>query len=197
MRGAMQRRNMIYHLRHTGTAALILLSLLFANVQTSEAQSSAVPDYQVKAIFLYNFAQFVEWPSTQFDSPDSPFVIGILGKDPFGKYLDQTIENEKVNGHPMVVQRITLADIGSKKMHIVFINLPTPEQLTPVLENFKSQSVLTVGDAPEFARLGGMIRFSTENSKTKIQINLEVAKEASLSISSKLLRLAEIVGDPK
>lgn len=196
MTEAQQRSSMTHNLRNAGTAAVILLLFLFAKPCTSQAQS-AIPDYQVKAIFLYNFAQFVEWPSTQFDAPDSPFVIGILGKDPFGKYLDETVQGEKVNGHPMVVQRISPAEIGSKKMHIVFINVSDHEQLTSTLESLKSQSVLTVGDAPEFARLGGMIRFSTENNKTKIQINLEVAKEASLSISSKLLRLAEIVGDPK
>jgi hypothetical protein len=171
---------------------------IFLLVQTDSLSQSAVPEYQVKSIFLYNFAQFVEWPESSFQTEDSPFVIGIAGKDPFGNYLEETILNEKVNGHPMIIKRYKeIEEIDTKEIHILYVNFSKSEQLKSIFESFRSANTLTVGDAPNFTQEGGMIRFLTDNNKTKIQINLEVAKEANLTISSKLLRLAEIVSYPK
>jgi hypothetical protein len=154
-------------------------------------------EYQVKAVFLYNFTQFVEWPSTAFPEANTPFVIGILGKDPFGTYLDETVQGEKVNEHPLVVQRFdNVTDI--KLCHILFISVSEKNQLRDILEILRSQkqNILTVGDAPNFAKQGGIVRFFTEENKTRIRINLEAAREADLTISSKLLRVAEIF-DPQ
>jgi hypothetical protein len=65
------------------------------------AQSSPDQEYQLKAVFLFNFAQFVEWPASAFPSPETPLVIGVLGEDPFGPYLDETVRGEKVNDRPL------------------------------------------------------------------------------------------------
>jgi len=150
------------------------------------------PEYQVKAVFLFNFTQFVEWPSTAFEKPNAPLVIGILGKDPFGSYLDETVKGEQVNGHPLIIQRYNKVE-DVKTCHILFINPVEKEQLKTILQKLAHQPTLTVGDITNFTKTGGMIRFFTENHKIHIRINLDVVKDAELTISSKLLRMAEIV----
>jgi hypothetical protein len=166
-------------------AFLIVCCLVYAQA-TAQAP---VREYQVKAVFLYNFTQFVEWPPSAFNGTNAPFVIGILGPDPFGGFLDETVAGEKMNGHPMVVQRYTdLKD--AMACHILFINLPNQSE---VLTGLNNRSTLTVSDKDNFARIGGMIRFFTEKNKIRLQINPSAAKAANLIISSKLLRVAEII----
>jgi len=154
------------------------------------AQSPASPEYEVKAVFLFNFTQFVQWPANSFPTDQAPLVIGILGEDPFGTYLKETVLGEKVNGHSMIVQQYTNVE-EIKTCHILFINLPET-RLEQVVENLKGRNILTVSDAPGFLEHGGMIRFFTRNNKIQLQINLEPSKEANLVISSKLLRLSKI-----
>ena len=62
-------------------------------------------EYQLKAAFLFNFAQFVKWPSDSFPDADAPFYIGILGDDPFGSALEETIQGETIDNHRLTVVR--------------------------------------------------------------------------------------------
>jgi hypothetical protein len=167
-------------------------AMLAGSAVSFSAQAQIAPEYQVKAVFLFNFAQFVEWPATSFQETNT-LIIGILGEDPFGAYLDETVRGEEVNGHPLVVHRYRLVE-EVKACHILFINATEIHQLKQVFASLKSRSILTVSDADNFTKQGGMIRFFTENKKTRIRINLNATKDADLTISSKLLRLAEIVG---
>ena len=172
-------------------ATLVLLSLGAMNLP---AQAAASKEYQVKAVFLFNFSQFVEWPTNAFPEAQTPLVIGVLGEDPFGTYLEETVRGETVNNHPLVIQHYRRAE-DIKACHILFISRSEADRLGRILESLKGRNILTVGDIEGFARQGGMIRFVTEKNKIHLRINLEAAKAASLTISSKLLRPAEIV-DP-
>lgn len=174
---------------HKHMAALLLV--LITNWALF-AQTSTTREYQIKAAFLFNFTQFVEWPSQAFADARSPLVIGVLGEDPFSGMLEQTVRGESVNGHSLVVEHYGKIE-ELKSCHLLFINLPKSEQLEKALTSLKERSILTVGDASNFARKGGMIRLFAEDNKMRFQVNLEVVKEANLSISSKLLRLADIV----
>ena len=157
------------------------------------AQVQPLREYQVKAVFLFNFTRFVEWPATAFEGSSSPLVVGILGSDPFGPFLEEAIRNESSNGHPLVMKKFrNVEDIDS--CHMLFIHTAAKSDLKTVLEKAESAGILTVGDAPGFAEQGGMIQFVTRGGKTRIRINLAAAKAAGLTISSKLLGLAEIVG---
>ncbi len=157
----------------------------------SFTQMSATREYQIKAVFLFNFTQFVEWPAASFPTVTDPMVIGVLGANPFGSYLSETIAGENVNGHPLVVQNFNTID-EVKTCHVIFLNLKDDAKLKQAIEVFKGRKILTVCDAPNFLQQGGMIRFYTKNNKIQLQINLDVVKAANLSISSKLLRLADI-----
>lgn len=157
------------------------------------AQAAATPEYQLKAVFLFNFAQFVEWPDSAFADPTAPLVIGVLGDDPFGAFLDETVRGETVNHHPLEVQRFRrVEDVG--RCHILFVREP---RLEDVLGKLANRPILTVGDAENFARRGGMIRFVNDRNRIRLLINLEAAQAARLKLSSKLLRPAQIVSGKK
>ena len=157
------------------------------------AQTAPAQEYQLKAVFLFNFAQFVEWPPQAIPDRQVPLVIGVLGEDPFGAYLDETVRDEKVNNRPLAVQRYRRVE-EIKSCHVLFISRSESDRLDEIFAGLKGRNILTVSDADGFAQRGGMIRFVTEKNKIRLRINLDAAKAANLTISSKLLRPAEIVG---
>jgi hypothetical protein len=189
----MEFLKMLQRLRRIGIGCGTWLLMLAGLLQVSVAWSAAVtPEYQLKAVFLFNFTQFVEWPSQAFADTNSPLVIGVLGNDPFGTYLDDTVRGETVNGRPLTVQRYnTLGDI--KNCHVLFISRSEAAHLGQILSALKGKSILTVSDADNFNREGGIIRLATIANKIRLRIALEEAKAANLTISSKLLRPADIV----
>jgi hypothetical protein len=166
--------------------------LLIAAVH-SPAQPATAREYQVKAVFLFNFAQFVEWPRSAFPDEKSPLVIGVLGDDPFGPFLDEVVRGESVGGRSLVIQRYRRPE-EIVTCHILFIGSSEAARLGQIIARLPSRDVLTVSDIDGSARAGVMICFLAENKKIRLRINLEVARTAHLVISSKLLRSAEIVG---
>ena len=91
--------------RRSGWSAgrLLLFGWLLAGTLESPAETGISSEYQIKAVFLFNFAQFVEWPRQAFPEAETPLVIGILGEDPFSSYLDETVRGEKVNQRSLTV----------------------------------------------------------------------------------------------
>jgi len=171
---------------------LIAFALLLSGVLESPAQAEISKEYQIKAVFLFNFAQFVAWPTNAFPDAQTPLTIGVLGDDPFDAFLDETVQGEKVDGHPLVIQRYrNVEDV--KNCQILFISRSESERMEQIFADLKGKNILTVGDMDGFAKNGGVIRFVTEENRIHFRINLEAAKNANLTISSKLLRLAEIV----
>jgi hypothetical protein len=154
------------------------------------AQAPPSQEYQVKAAFLFNFAQFITWPTNAFTEVQSPLVIGILGTDPFGSVLDEIVRGEKANGHPLVVQRYRQIE-EARGCHILFISESENKRVEDIFIKLKGRNILTVGDTDEFARRGGMIRFFTEKGKLRLLINPGATQQAGLEVSSRLLRLAK------
>lgn len=154
------------------------------------AIAAPTPEDQVKAVFLFNFAQFVDWPARAFSDATEPLVIGVLGEDPFGQYLDDTVRGEKVNRRSLVVQRYRrVSEI--RVCHILFISNSETDRLGAILDTVRGRPILTVGDMEDFAPRGGMIQFMRERSRVRMRINLKPVRTADLTISSKLLRVAE------
>ena len=159
----------------------------------SAGVSAAPSEYQVKAVFLFNFSRFVEWPASAFPAPDSPFVVGVFGHDPFGADLDEVVKGETVNGRPLVVRRVH-SPAEAADCQILFIHQSEDRQLGEVLSALESHNTLTVSDLPGPTQRGVMIRLVTEGGRVRMRVDLESARSASLVISSNLLRSAEIVG---
>lgn len=171
----------------------IVLAALLALVAALPVRAQAPPtEYQVKAVFLFNFSQFVDWPASAFADDRAPLVIGVLGSDPFGATLDEIVRGETVNGRPLAVRRYQSVE-QIDTCHILFIDRSQEPQAAAIVAALKGRSVLTVGDFDGFAQHGGMIRFITVGNKIRLRINLSAAQEAKLMISSKLLRPAQII----
>jgi hypothetical protein len=166
----------------------LTLALLFvvAGVSAQEAKPS---EYQLKAAFLFNFAKFIEWPPEAFAEKESPFIIGILGDNPFGKELERTILGKTVNGRMLEIRTFD-SPAEAKKCHILFIGSSENKRLPEVLDNLHGTSVLTVSDWVHFTKNGGMINFVLESNRIRFRINDQAARGAGLKISSKLLNLA-------
>lgn len=175
-----------------GTAWLVGLALLCSVAPRASAQTTASAEYQLKAVFLFNFAQFVEWPARAFRDPKAPLVIGVLGEDPFGAYLDDLVSGEKIGDRPLVVRRYKRAE-DLNECHIVFISRSEARNLENIIARLRDRSLLTVSDVDTFTRRGGMVRFVMEDGKIRLRINVEAAKACELTISSKILRPGTIV----
>lgn len=146
-------------------------------------------EYREKAAFLYHFGQFVEWPTYAFSSPTAPLVIGVWGGNPFGYELENLVNRQNINGHPLVVQRLdSLA--GLKGCHILFIHPSEKTRLPPIFSALQGGPVLTVSEADHFLAAGGMINFVKADGKVRFEINQAAAQRAGLKISSQLLILA-------
>jgi len=173
-------------------AALSFLALLGVAVDPAAGASRATREYDLKAAFLYNFAQFVEWPAEAFERPEAPFVIGIVGADPFGRSLDEIVAGETVHGHPIVVRRWpTLEEMGPA--HVVFISRAQAARFANLATLVDDHSVLTVGDGNDFPTRGGVIGFVVAGNHVRLVINVARARAANLTISSQLLRQSQLV----
>jgi hypothetical protein len=174
--------------------ALVLVLGLLSVFGTSAAAQASAPskEYQVKAVFLFNFAQFVDWPPAAFTEDSAPLAICVLGNDPFGSYLDDIVRGEQVNSRRLTVQRFRAPE-EIKSCQVLFVSRSESRNLEKTLASAREMDALTVSDADDFAARGGMIQLATESGKIRIKINLSAAKASSLIISSKLLRSAEIV----
>jgi len=172
--------------------AYLIAGALTVAPNLARAQAAPVNEYQLKAVFLFNFAQFVDWPPAAFPDSQTPLVICVLGEDQFGNSLDETVRGEKVNDRPLVVERYRRLD-DLKTCHILFVSRSENDHLMQIITALQGRNILTVSDATGFAQHGGMVEFVTDKNKIRLDINLDAAKAANLTISSKLLRPATIV----
>jgi hypothetical protein len=173
---------------------LVLVGTLIAACCSAPTpgECTSASEYEVKAAFLLNFAKFVDWPAAAFQDGGSPIVIGVLGDDPFGRSLDNTVADKKVKGRSIAVKRSkSLSELQS--CQILFVSSSEKGRLTWIISETKGRPVLTVGDTPGFAGRGGVIDFIPRERTIGFEINQGAASKAGLSISSHLLRLAKIV----
>jgi len=155
-------------------------------------------EFEIQAVYLVKFIQFVDWPASAFPAEDSPLVVGVLGSDPFGGALDDMVKGEVVKQHRVVVRRFrSLREYkDSKDVQVLYVSASEKSHLRNIVDSLRDRSVLTTSDLGDFSSQGGIVRFFIENKKVHFCINIDAAKRANLQISSKLLQLAEVVHDP-
>jgi hypothetical protein len=155
---------------------------------------AAPTEYEVKAAFLYHFAQFSGWPPQSFASSNAPLIIGIIGADPFGPSLDAFVKGEEVSGHSLVIKRLS-TDNEISTCHILFVGRSEQNRVPALLKKLRGYPVLTVSEVEHFGEQGGIIHFIMEKGAVHFEINPAAAERAGLKINSKLLRVARIVED--
>ena len=170
-------------------AALLTLGTPGFSERTSD--SAKTLEYRIKAAFLYNFARFVEW-SQQDGRNEGNLVIGILGKDPFGPILDQTVRGKKAAGRPLEIKRLSSVD-NAASCHLVFVSSSERQRVETLLTAVNGAGVLIVGETPDFLDKGGMINFVIEEERVRIDLNLSTTQAAGLNVNSQLIRVARRV----
>ena len=170
------------------------LALALALLCCAPAWADAPTEYQVKAVYLFNFGQFVEWPAQAWSSPAAPFEICVVGSDPFGTMLDDVTRGEALGGRPLLVRRFAnTSDVTG--CQILFIGRSESRRIGETLQALQGRSVLTVTDIEGAEKYGAMIVLRNDNQHIRMRINLGAARASHLVISSKLLRPAEVVGN--
>ncbi len=155
-------------------------------------QAQSATEYQVKAAFLFNFAKFVEWPADAFSGTDAPLQICLLGQDPFGHEFEEVIGDKSVNGHRIEVIHPSGVP-QARGCQIIFVAFSEKRQAPEILRGLRGANVLTVGDSPGFAGIGGVINFVVADGRVRFEINMKAAERAHLKISARLLTVAKLI----
>jgi len=171
----------------TRWAAIVAAGILAANLLCAQ-----VDEYQVKALFLVNFARYVDWPPTSFNAPTDPILICVLGENPFGAILDQAVQGKSVDGHPLAVRVLSTAP-PKGACHVLFVKESERRRFRSAAPALRAASILTVGEAAWFTSEGGVINFKLDAGKVRFEISTEAAAQQNLHVSSKLLSLAQTV----
>jgi hypothetical protein len=187
-----QRRR---RLRITGCILSALVALV--GDRPVLGQSNPSSEYEVKAAFLFHFAQFVEWPPDTFKEAGTPLVYCTIGEDPFHGSLEAALNGKTIGARSLHVRHLKQPS-ELQGCQVVFLGEKEKRLFPTVLELLKSSPVLIVGESEHFVQDGGTIGFFLEENKIRFEINLDAAEKAKLKISSRLLALAKtVVGNPR
>jgi hypothetical protein len=172
---------------------LAVVSASWVVAQQSSDDGVINREYPLKALFLYNFGSYIEWPAEAFAGPQAPFVIGVLGSAPVESTLKELAATKTIAGRRIVVERFSSAEQVEPCQILFIARNVSPQQQRVAMDKLKNHHVLIVGESQGFAGQGGAVNFFIESNKVRFEINPESAKQRQLKISSKLLSLAKIV----
>jgi hypothetical protein len=148
-------------------------------------------EYQVKAAFIFNFTQFVEWPDNAFSSSDAPFVVAVMRRDPFDGSLEEAMDGKSVGRHPIVIKHFdNPEDIGA--CQLLFVPSERDDALSSIFGKVGKNPVLTVGETDSFMASGGHFRFYIDGNRIRFEIDPDTVEGVGLKVSAKLLKLARI-----
>lgn len=166
---------------------VLLAAALAVLAASAEADNHAL-EYQVKASYLYKFGEFVNWPPSTFQSPQSAVNLCVAGKDPFGDVLDLVVAGQQIAGRPISLRRLAIVE-QNPECHILYIAGSEQQSVAEALGKVRGENVLTVTESGE-GEPRGIVNFITQDSHVRFDIDESAAEQSGLTISSKLLQLA-------
>ena len=173
-------------------AGLLACALLLLGPHARPAEEAPLSEYQVKAALLLNFVRYSDWPVGAFAKTNSPYVIGIVGRDPFGADLEKAFEGKTNKGRPFLLKRVS-SDQEIRVCHLLFVPSSERRRSRDLLEKLQGAPVLTVGESSDFLDQGGVINLLLKNGSVPFEINLEPARIARLKLDANLLKVAASV----
>lgn len=182
-----------------GSLALVWglsLATLFLSAVGGQASGAApVPfaEYQVKATWLLNFVRFTEFPTNAFASKESPIVVGVLGKDPFGDELERALGGKVAKGRHFEIRKVSSEREEMQGCHVLFIASSEKRRMRDLCEQVRKMPVLTVSDVDGFLEQGGVINFLLKRDALRFEISVSSAQAAGLRLDARLLELADSV----
>jgi hypothetical protein len=168
---------------------LFLATLLFGVRAEAQAPMS---ESQIKAMFVYNFLKFVEWPAERSLGARDPFVVVIIGEGATADAAEHFLEAKAVGDRPLYVRRVRW-DQSLAGVRAAFVVERDAKKLQHVLGAAAAAGVLTIGEGESFATNGGVIGLLVEDRKVRFDVDTAAAQSAGLRISSKLLALTRNV----
>ena len=177
---------------------LVLIScvLLFFGSPGTIAQSAA-SQYEIESAYLFNFGKFVRPAREVAPANRATFDICIVGQDTLGHTLDAIASNERLDGRAVRIRRMKSVP-DSPSCDVVYFSASEDGRIGRDLSVFEGSETLTVSDAPDFLKNGGMIQFVLISNHVRFAINLDPVRQNHLVLSSELLRVASsIVGAPQ
>lgn len=171
---------------------LLACFLLFSLCGVTLTEDVAGP-YLLKSIWLEKFARFVTWSEgSDIKDKSKPFIIGIIGKHPFGQILNNIYKQNKIKDKKVEIKYISDVD-KIPDCHLLYISASCKSYLADVLAVTKDKPVLTVGDTEGFAEKGVLINMYIDENKIRIQISAAIIRHRSLQIDPLLLEIAAVV----
>ena len=165
---------------------LLGLCVLGGSLGTALApEARAQSQEEARAIFLYNFARFVEWPEAAFAEPSTPVTIAVIGDNAVARALERYVKGKDANGREIVVRALDSA-AGCASSHITFVG--HKHHAADVFAEVGKKPVLTVGEEEDFITSGGVIRLFSRENKVFCAINTSAATAAGLKLGEKLLK---------
>jgi hypothetical protein len=181
--------------RSISAATLAVAIILAAASGRAEGQGAAAEDITlnvaVKAAFLFNFAKFAEWPALP---SGGPIVLCVVGNEAVAVALAETVRGQNIGGHPLDVLRPPDSSAW-RTCQLLFIADADARRSSPGLSAIKAVPVLTVSDSKGFAQTGGIIELYVDAGRMRFAINVDATARSGLSLSSRLLGLANVVRD--
>lgn len=173
-------------------ATIALVAVLLLAVRTSAQPIQSAPEERIKAAYLYNFAAYVEWPEGTLDAADSSLTVGIVGDESLADELERIVAGRSVHGRRLEVRRVAAAD-SLAGLHILFIASNEAETLTQLVAEAQPNSILVVTESDDALASGSVINFRLIDQRVRFEVSLDAADKSRLSISSRLLAVAEHV----
>ncbi|WP_428354783.1 YfiR family protein [Methyloprofundus sp.] len=178
------------------TWAQVGILLLCYSLSLNASTAGELDQATLKVLYSYKFGKFTNWPEAKLNASSDSFQYCILGQNPFPQVTQNMIIGKPIQGIPLAIDLFDYGLIPEEVLttcHILFISKSERHRLATILTRLKQTPVLTVSDIHGFSRVGGMITLVEDHGKLRFQINLDSLQQAGISISSKILELAEIV----
>ena len=176
-------------------AARLSTALLLSLAAWTCCMAQALPrasEYQLKAAFLYKFANYIEWPAHAFAADDSPIVIGIAGAEPLAHDLSSMVVSRTVNRRHMLVRDLR-GDSPLDGVHILFIGRSQGERTAEIIAAAQGKAVLVVTESDRAFALGSAINFVVVDGKVRFDVAVRPAETVDVKISARLLAVARKV----
>jgi hypothetical protein len=157
----------------------------------ASTQSVSAPG--LKAAYLLNFAQFVEWPADAVPA-GTPLTLCIVNDGAVADALERTVKGRTVVGHGLAVRRLQ-SGAPLPTCHVLYLAGSAEKRWLDVIGMLNGKLVLTVSDAARFAQTGGMVELFLEDGRMQIAVNTDALQRARVRLSSRVLALATIVRD--
>jgi hypothetical protein len=171
---------------------LFLAVIFWALAALASAETATPSEQQIKAIFIYKFCLYVEWPTGTFDSASSPLTIGVVDADEIATELESKSNELMIDGRPLVVRRL---DSGAKldDLNLLFIADTQDDKLTHWIDRARGHPLLVVTETAAGLNAGSSINFFLQDNRVRFDVALDTAQRHGLKLGAQLLQVARTI----